>query len=720
MSGSAKFFEIVVNAVTFDRLLGIGAYWAETTYLGWETTMAHRMGKESIVKQRRALAARQKFRVMQIQGLEKREVPAIALAGAELTVTAGDFNDAVVISTQVVNGQSMVTARRTETRVTPIGNVVFQEADSFLASRVAKIRVTLGNGTNSFTNNTALPSLVTGGTGNDLMQGGSGKDIFSGLSGHDRLFGRNGADTLVGGDGVDTIEGGDGDDILFGGPQNDTLRGGLGNDRIQGDDGNDTIEGGLGVDTIWGGAGDDKIAGDVHGSAGLLDSENTISGGDGDDIIYGGGKVDTLSGNAGNDEIYGQDGADVLRGDGDRDRIYGGNGNDQLLGGAGDDWLDGDDGDDEVRGGDGADRLHGDEGADKLYGELGRDILIGGDGVDMMVGGEDVDTLVGIDGLADIIFAGTTATTTVRDELWLDPQDALVNTFSVASVKAIDPDAVHLIQGYRKYWVGGLQLSTPIQLGVPLIDPSARQEDSGLLNDERPELPLFSSAGPQFTDIDQGNVGSCYFLARLASLAKTHPQYIRDMVVDLGDGTYVVQFYFQSGAKTYVRVDNSLYRRSGSTEPYYTNLGAEGSMWGAIIEKAWAIHRYGTASYDDISGGNSEQTNTSVALGLNQVDTFTRNLTSAMEFVNLIRDALNNGRTVLVPAPGNLSDFTPMTLENRSRGSHVYMVHSVETNAQGVPTKVLLYNLYGEPLIEITNFAMFFWCATKAAVAWPK
>ena len=682
--------------------------------------MAHRSSKSDAVKNRRVQASKAKqYRVLQIQSLEKREVPAIALIGTEVTVTAGDFNDAVLISTQVANGQTVVTARRTETRRTPLGTTVFNESQSFLASRVTSIRATLGNGINSFTNNTNLPSIVSGGTSTDVMTGGSGKDIFTGFGGSDRLLGKGGPDTLVGGDSLDTLEGGDGDDIILGGIGDDTILGGSGNDQINGEDGDDKIQGGIGNDDLFGGAGKDIIAGDVFESEGLLDDENTISGGDGDDAIFGAAKIDTISGNAGNDQLFGMGGADVLNGNDGNDRVFGGQGNDLINGGVGDDWLDGEVGDDEIHGGDGDDRIHGDLGADKLFGELGKDTIIGGQGVDLMVGGEDIDTLVGVDGVADIIFAGTTSSTTVRDELWLDPQDGIKNVASVTSVKSIDAKAVHVIQGYRKYSVNGQAISTPFTLGVPMVDPLPRAVDVLVTNQEHINLPLFSSSGPQYTDIDQGAVGSCYFLARLASLSKTQPQYIRDMIVDLGDGTYAVQFFFQNGAKTFVRVDNSLYQDPGTNRPKYTDLGAENSIWAAIIEKAWAIHRYGTnASYDDIAGGNSEQTNTSVALGLNQIDTIPSSLPNAASFVSLMQNALNMGRTVLLPAPAQLSDSTPMTAANKERGTHVYMVHSIVTNAQGTPTKVLLYNLYGDPLIEITNFDMLYWCAAKAAVAW--
>lgn len=43
-------------------------------------------------------------------------------------------------------------------------------------------------------------------------------------------------------------------------------------------------------------------------------------------------------------------------------------------------------------------------------------------------------------------------------------------------------------------------------------------------------------------DIDQGNIGDCYFLGSLAAVARHDPQRIKDMVVDHGDGTYTVTF----------------------------------------------------------------------------------------------------------------------------------------------------------------------------------
>lgn len=71
--------------------------------------------------------------------------------------------------------------------------------------------------------------------GNTLISGGSGGDILWGNVGEDNILGSNGDDIINGGPGSDSLDG-DGD--------NDTIRGGEGNDTIRGGTGNDTLYGG--------------------------------------------------------------------------------------------------------------------------------------------------------------------------------------------------------------------------------------------------------------------------------------------------------------------------------------------------------------------------------------------------------------------------------------------------------------------------------------------
>src|SRR5262249_40234653 len=57
------------------------------------------------------------------------------------------------------------------------------------------------------------------------------------------------------------------------------------------------------------------------------------------------------------------------------------------------------------------------------------------------------------------------------------------------------------------------------------------------------EGDLFKPGGPSVGDIDQGADGDCYFMASLGAVALRHPDVIRNMFTDNGDGTFAVRFY---------------------------------------------------------------------------------------------------------------------------------------------------------------------------------
>jgi hypothetical protein len=97
--------------------------------------------------------------------------------------------------------------------------------------------------------------------------------------------------------------------------------------------------------------------------------------------------------------------------------------------------------------------------------------------------------------------------------------------------------------------------------------------------------------GPSYSDVNQGYLGDCYFLASLAEVALKNPSAITSMFTVNGDGTYSVKFY-NNGQAHYVTVDSYLpadasghfiYANLGGT---YTNSGNE--LWVALAEKAYA------------------------------------------------------------------------------------------------------------------------------------
>jgi hypothetical protein len=102
---------------------------------------------------------------------------------------------------------------------------------------------------------------------------------------------------------------------------------------------------------------------------------------------------------------------------------------------------------------------------------------------------------------------------------------------------------------------------------------------------------LFGPDGPAITDIVQGQLADCYFLAGLGEVANHEPGLLRSMFIDNGDGTYTVRFY-NNGVPEYVTVDRYLPVGSDGTFEYASmgKSSSDGSntLWVALAEKAYA------------------------------------------------------------------------------------------------------------------------------------
>lgn len=435
---------------------------------------------------------------------------------------------------------------------------------------------------------------------------------------------------------------------------------------------------------------------------------------------------DSLTGGSGADFFVGNYGDDVLKGNGGSDSLWGSGGHDKIYGGGG------------------ADVLKGHGGNDSIWGGTGRDSIFGGSGDDKLYGEDGMDTIVTIGGGTDTITGGYQ-----WDHVWMDTTDTITD----ATPNEWSHGYIHQVDQFYSYSYNGGDTSTPVSKelnGQSLADPNS--EYAFWINNFS-DKSLFASNGPTANDIFQGDTGDCYFMARLSAIAKKNPEIIRNMVVDLGDGTYAVRFY-RFGVPEYVRVDGDLYWDPLSGKPIYAKLGQQDSIWVPIVEKAYAFWRKKQGTYESISGGYGGFQHVTPELGLTQLEKAQNEPVSAQQvidwvaagkpsgttknkinaavkdFLKWIKTELGNGNAVVVGAKSGLSDSIMLQLddpntekdENTWRiGQHIFMVDKVLTDANGNPTSLVVRNPYGtqgpgkDGYITITDFSVIYFCIGKAA-----
>lgn len=106
-------------------------------------------------------------------------------------------------------------------------------------------------------------------------------------------------------------------------------------------------------------------------------------------------------------------------------------------------------------------------------------------------------------------------------------------------------------------------------------------------------------------DAIQGQVGDCYFISALASVAKSHPELLANAVKTNRDGSYTVTFFEKKpGAAKLspvaVTIDGNFANRHGRLE--YAAARETKELWPMIFEKAYAAWKGG---FGDIEGGMS-------------------------------------------------------------------------------------------------------------------
>ena len=298
-----------------------------------------------------------------------------------------------------------------------------------------------------------------------------------------------------------------------------------------------------------------------------------------------------------------------------------------------------------------------------IYGGAGNDsIFEAGTGEATIYGGAGDDLIVTVGGGADMVFGEGGL-----DSLWMDSSDRVADV-SAAEVAA---GSVHQVASFYQPVTDPAKAVSLEIAGQDIVDPVA-----GYSYYDFSTRPLFLD-GPEASDVRQGSLGDCNFLASLASLADTDPQTLRQMIAPMGDGTYGVRF-FRAGAPVYLRVDGQL--PGSRVAPAYAKLSLEGETWVAMAEKAYAQFRTGSNSYTSLSGGWMDPVYQAVT-----GQATTRVMGSASGLAATLASHLAAGHAV---SAGTWSSTSGPVV-----GAHAYVVRAMETR-DGV-TYITVYNPWG-------------------------
>lgn len=329
--------------------------------------------------------------------------------------------------------------------------------------------------------------------------------------------------------------------------------------------------------------------------------------------------------------VYGFGGSDVLRADYSVNVptwIYGGAGNDQIF----------------------------DAGS-------ARGVLSGGEGDDLLVAvGGGADQLTGDDGL---------------DSFWYDAADSVSDASPAESAAKTMHRIAQFYQPYTSTTTSPSYVSLEIA-GQNLIDPTLGAYASGYASFA--SSPLWVD-GPEYSDIRQGSLGDCYYLASLAALADTDPEILRQMIAPMGDGTFAMRFY-NGAQEIYLRVDADLPVSSGRNLSY-ARLSPEGESWVALAEKAYAYYRYGENSYPSIEGGWMHTVNAQITGATSTFFWMTSG--TAQQMYDFLSSQLAAGHAVTLGSNSNAA--SPIV------GGHAYEVRSAQSS--GTSYTVTIYNPWG-------------------------
>jgi hypothetical protein len=197
-------------------------------------------------------------------------------------------------------------------------------------------------------------------------------------------------------------------------------------------------------------------------------------------------------------------------------------------------------------------------------------------------------------------------------------------------------------------------------------DPDVLKEDKNTLKWSAVNGSLFVD-GVNGDDVQQGQIGDCYFAAAMAEVAHTHPEAIEKMFTKNADGTLNVRFWEQSGSgykPVDVKIDGDLPLAWGGLR--YAHARDNKELWVPLLEKAYAQWKGG---YEAIgAGGNPGDVMTAIT-GKGSDYNWVSPSTNTDKLFKTIQDAMKAGKSAAAVTYGEHSSV-------KYDGTGVYADHT--------------------------------------------
>ena len=206
-------------------------------------------------------------------------------------------------------------------------------------------------------------------------------------------------------------------------------------------------------------------------------------------------------------------------------------------------------------------------------------------------------------------------------------------------------------------------------------------------------------------DINQGQIGNCYFMASIGAIANTRPSYLRKIITlfdqsnDVTEDdessnkqSFLVRFFDEDRNVKYVAIDNKFWFYTDSIKPVYANFGNvtknNYEIWAMVLEKAWAKVNGGytkTIGSNRNSSFNKQQRKLDFGFALsgNFIDYKSiSDYSQDSPIIKLLENRLKDNSPIVV-----YSKYKPE--DNEVVDSHAYTVKNIDND------KIHIYNPHG-------------------------